>query len=205
MALSVYVAAIVFDAFGTLHSPLPVLIPVTLLATLTFEFVNATFVAVGVSIERQMRVLRVYRELAGANLLEFLFFYVGLGLLGIPLARLYVEIESGEWAIVFFLLPLLLARQMFSRTQALEQATNELREREKVLSQLSSRMAEERYDERKQIASYLHDDLAQMLFRLGLKADTARSQIERDQLEKACGARQRRGHQGRLRSSWSAG
>jgi signal transduction histidine kinase len=38
-------------------------------------------------------------------------------------------------------------------------------------------MAEERQDERMRIAAYLHDDLAQMLFRLNLQAEMARKRL----------------------------
>jgi signal transduction histidine kinase len=45
------------------------------------------------------------------------------------------------------------------------------------LRALSNRMAEERQDERMQIAAYLHDDLAQMLFRLTLQVEMARKRL----------------------------
>ena len=90
-----------------------------------------------------------------------------------------------------FLAPLLFARQMFFRTRALEEAHVELKEREEILRDLSNTMAEERADERLQIAGYLHDDLAQVLFRLSLQVDVARKLLDkndfvdlRQQLEK---------------------
>jgi len=45
------------------------------------------------------------------------------------------------------------------------------------LRALSNRMAEERQDERMQIAAYLHDDLAQMLFRLTLQVEMAKKRL----------------------------
>jgi signal transduction histidine kinase len=39
-------------------------------------------------------------------------------------------------------------------------------------------MAEERQDERMQIAAFLHDDLAQLLFRLSIQVDVARRHLE---------------------------
>ncbi|HEV2906680.1 MAG TPA: sensor histidine kinase, partial [Actinomycetota bacterium] len=42
----------------------------------------------------------------------------------------------------------------------------------------SNRMAEERHDERMQIAGYLHDDMAQMLFRMSLHADILGKQLD---------------------------
>jgi signal transduction histidine kinase len=71
---------------------------------------------------------------------------------------------------------------MFFRSQALEEAHNELQEREQVLKTLSNAMAEERADERLQIAGYLHDDLAQVLFRLSIQVDVARKLLERDDI-----------------------
>jgi two-component system sensor histidine kinase UhpB len=76
-------------------------------------------------------------------------------------------------------MPLLLARQMFFRTQALEEATKELQDREVVLRALSNRMAEERQDERKAIAGYLHDDLAQVLYRMALHLDISEKHLEK--------------------------
>jgi signal transduction histidine kinase len=187
-AISIAIAGGIFRNLASPESPWLTLLLAAMVATLAFEIANATLVAVALSLERKQPIRTIYRQLAGGSVWEFLFFYVGLGLLGVPLARLYLEIPYGEWAVVFFLFPLLLAQQMFSRTQALQEATSELEQREKVLRQLSSRMAEERYDERRQIATYLHDDLAQMLFRLGLQADTVRSQLEKGDEPKAISA-----------------
>jgi signal transduction histidine kinase len=66
---------------------------------------------------------------------------------------------------------------MFFRSKALEEAHRELQDREQVLRALSNRMAEERQDEREKIAAYLHDDLAQLLFKLSLQVDIARRHL----------------------------
>ena len=71
---------------------------------------------------------------------------------------------------------------MFFRSQALEEAHKELQEREQVLKTLSNAMAEERADERLQIAGYLHDDLAQVLFRLSIQVDVARKLMDKGEL-----------------------
>ena len=80
------------------------------------------------------------------------------------------------------LAPLVFARQMFLRSQALEVAHKELQEREQVLRSLSNAMAEERADERQKIAAYLHDDLAQVLFRLSIQVDVARKLLDKGEL-----------------------
>ena len=71
---------------------------------------------------------------------------------------------------------------MFLRSQALEEAHAELKDREQVLRTLSNAMAEERADERQQIAAYLHDDLAQVLFRLSIQVDVARKLLDKGDL-----------------------
>jgi signal transduction histidine kinase len=106
---------------------------------------------------------------------EFVISYIGLGLVGVVVAKLYEGV--GFWSVPTFLVPLVFARQMFFRGKALEEAHAELKQREVVLEQLSNRMAEERQDERAQIAAYLHDDLAQLLFRLSLQVDIAKRHL----------------------------
>jgi signal transduction histidine kinase len=53
-----------------------------------------------------------------------------------------------------------------------------------VLKALSNAMAEERQDERTQIAGYLHDDLAQILFRLSIQVDVAKRLLEKGEIER---------------------
>jgi signal transduction histidine kinase len=125
-----------------------------------------------------MNPLRVIRELKVGRLSEYLVSYLGLSVFGLMLAKFLSESGSNWWAIPVFLLPLLLARQMFFRSKALEEAHKELQDREHVLRALSNRMAEERQDERMQIAAFLHDDLAQLLFRLSIQVDVARRHLE---------------------------
>jgi signal transduction histidine kinase len=74
---------------------------------------------------------------------------------------------------------------MFFRTRALEDAAQELKDREVVLRDLSNRMAEERQDERTQIAAYLHDDLAQLLYRMSLHIDISQKHLQRGQAGEA--------------------
>ncbi len=122
------------------------------------------------------------KELLGKGQ-EFVVSYVGLGVLGAALAKLYAVPKVGFWSILTVLAPLLFARQMFLRSQALEEAHKELQEREQVLRSLSNAMAEERADERQKIAAYLHDDLAQVLFRLSIQVDVARKLLDKGDVD----------------------
>ena len=148
-----------------------------MLAAIADYAVNSTLVTVFTSLRVGVSPVVVMRELRIGRLSEFLVSYLGLGLLGL-VGAVFVQ-RLGFWTIPAFLAPSLLARQMFFRSQDLEEAHKELQEREQVLKTLSNAMAEERADERLQIAGYLHDDLAQVLFRLSIQVDVARKLMEK--------------------------
>jgi signal transduction histidine kinase len=150
--------------------------------------INISLVAGLVSLIYRLSPASVVRQLSKGQ--EFLVSYMGLGVLGAAMAKLF-DGDLGFVSVFVILAPLLFARQMFLRTHALEEAHKELQEREEILRELSNTMAEERADERLQIAGYLHDDLAQVLFRLSLQVDIARKMLDKgdlreleDQLEK---------------------
>lgn len=177
VALSVLAASAVFHGltpFGTdtTQGSYPVLFLAAASAALVDYFVNSGLVTVFVSLRTGVPTREVVRELRIGRLSEFLVSYLGLGLVGLSLAFLFKAV--GAMALPAILAPLVFARQMFFRSQALEEAHKELQEREQVLRTLSNAMAEERADERIQIAGYLHDDLAQVLFRLSIQVDVAR-------------------------------
>jgi len=177
VALSVLAASWVFHSLAEVQgSSVARLLGAAMLAAVADYFVNASLVTVFTSIRVSVPPLKVIRELRIGSLTEFLISYLGLGVLGLMLAKLYLEV--GLWSVPVFVLPLLFARQMFFRSRALEEAHKELQDREQVLRALSNRMAEERQDERAQIAAYLHDDLAQLLFRLSIQVDVARRHLD---------------------------
>jgi signal transduction histidine kinase len=196
VTLAVLAASTVFHALSNMEEPLSHTIPAALVATVADYAISLGLVTAAVSIVYRVRPFTAFRELLGRGQ-EFLISYVGLGILGTVLAKLYSLPGVGLWSVVTVIAPLLFARQMFFRSQALEEAHTELKEREQILKQLSNAIAEERHDEREQIANYLHDDLAQVLFRLSIQVDVARKQLEKgevteveDSLEKIRDAKQ---------------
>src|SRR2546425_5946527 len=162
IALAVLAGSAVFHSLAivskTESSPWYVLLPVTLLATVCNYGINVGLIAAYMRIAYGLSLSKIFGGLRLGSPLEFALSYTGLSLVGIVIARLYVDVDF--WAVAVFILPLLFARGMFFRTMALEEAHKDLKDREKVLRALSNRMAEERHDERMQIAGYLHDDLA---------------------------------------------
>jgi signal transduction histidine kinase len=168
-------------AAGTSHTSEVLLLVAAAAASLVDYAVNSGLVTMFVSLRTGVPIRQVIRELRIGRLSEFLISYLGLGLVGLSLAFLYNAADF--FALPAILAPLLFARQMFFRSQALEEAHKELQEREQVLRALSNAMAEERADERLQIAGYLHDDLAQVLFRLSIQVDVARKLLEKGQTD----------------------
>jgi signal transduction histidine kinase len=191
VALAVGAASIIFRAFASVETSSTVeLLGAASLAAVADYVVNATLVTFGASFLYRMHPLRVVRQLRVGRLSEFVISYLGLAVFGVILAKILSIPEIEFWTLPVFVIPLLLARQMFFRSKALEEAHRELQDREHVLRALSNRMAEERQDERMQIASFLHDDLAQLLFRLSIQVDVARrhaSSGKVDEVEKLLG------------------
>jgi signal transduction histidine kinase len=181
VALSVVAASATFHSLASLDgSPLWLLLGAAVAASLADYVVNASLVTLFMSVKLRSPAALVVRQLTIGNVRDFLVSYLGLGLLGLTLAEFYER--ASFYAIPAFLAPLLFARQAFFRARALEEAHVELKEREEILRELSNTMAEERSDERLQIAGYLHDDLAQVLFRLSLQVDVARKLLLKEDL-----------------------
>jgi signal transduction histidine kinase len=179
IALAVWAAGGVFKGLVTLDSsPAWALIGAALLAAIVDYVVNFGVISIVASLHYRTNPIRVIRELRIGRLSEFVISYLGLAVFGLMLAKSYADLGGEWWIVPVFVLPLLLARQMFFRSKALEEAHKELQDREHVLRALSNRMAEERQDERMQIAAFLHDDLAQLLFRLSIQVDVARRHLE---------------------------
>jgi signal transduction histidine kinase len=186
VALSVMAASAVFHAFHPPGNPLTdtaawILIVASALASIADYAVNAGLVTLYMSTKLGIRAGDMLRQLTIGNVRDFLVGYMGLGLLGLAFAVLFER--AGPWSVPAFLAPLVFARQMFFRSQALEEAHVELQESSAILRELSNTMAEERADERLQIAGYLHDDLAQVLFRLSLQVDIARKLLDKGELD----------------------
>lgn len=185
VALAVLAASSILHAHTSVAESLVLILPVALLASTVDYAVNATLVTVAASLSYGLSPVIFARQLLGRGQ-DILVSYIGLGIVGTVMAKLYDLPEGlGFWSVIFVLAPLLFARQMLFRSRALEEAHKELQVREQVLRALSNRMAEERQDERAAIAAYLHDDLAQLLFRLSIQVDVARKHLSNKRIEQA--------------------
>jgi signal transduction histidine kinase len=186
VALAVGSAGLIFHAMADIDtSTVPELLLAASVASVADYAVNTSLVCIAASLHFWMNPLRVIRELKVGRLSEYLISYFGLAVFGVILAKIFNTEDVKFLAVPAIVLPLLLARQMFFRSKALEEAHKELQDREHVLRALSNRMAEERQDERLQIAAFLHDDLAQLLFRLSIQVDVARRHLDSGRVDEA--------------------
>jgi signal transduction histidine kinase len=181
VALAVLLASATFHRLADVTDPVGQVVLATLVASLVDYVTNLSLVVIATSLMYGRSIVALARQLPRVN--EFLISYAGLSVMGAVLAKLSLTPSVGLWAVLVVIAPLLFARQMFLRSHALEEAHVELQEREEILRVLSNTMAEERADERLQIAGYLHDDLAQVLFRLSLQVDIARKMLDKQDLE----------------------
>jgi diguanylate cyclase (GGDEF)-like protein len=99
-----------------------------LCASIVGYAVNLTFVAVYNYFALGESPMRFFREVHAGVFGEFLISYMGLALFSVLVITGYSRYKV--WSILIFLAPLLFARQMFQRTHSLQQATDELAEKQ---------------------------------------------------------------------------
>jgi signal transduction histidine kinase len=148
MAASAFAASAVFHELGSLETDLASRVIPALLAVIAAYTLNTGLVAIGASLLHRIPLPRVVSQLRIGHPSEFLVSYLGLGALGVLLAELNDGV--GIWAVTAVIVPVVLVRQMFFRSLALEDAHKDLQEanrslleREQVLETLSRRLTEQ--------------------------------------------------------------
>ncbi len=124
VAASALAASAVFHTMGTVRDGFGHLALAGVAAIAAGYLVNTSLVAVGASLLYREPLPRIVARLRIGHPVEFLVGYLGLGVIGIAAAELYLRV--GFWAVAFVMAPLVLARQTFFRSLALEKAKGEL-------------------------------------------------------------------------------
>ncbi len=128
IAWSVVIESLLFHQLGSLKSPWFGLGPAVLLCAFVGYGVNAVLVARYLHVRTGQPTLGIIREMHVGVFGEFVLSYMGLALFSVIVATTFVRI--GPWSIAVFIAPLAFARQMFTRTQSLQEATVELKARQ---------------------------------------------------------------------------
>jgi signal transduction histidine kinase len=174
VGLSVLAASIVFHGLHGDVERWPWVLAIAALSLLTDFVVNALLVAFGVALMSGVRIGQVLKNVhVGSPRLAT--GYACYGLVAVFLATAFVHV--GNWALAGFLIPVLLARQMFSHGKRLREATNDLAAKTHLLNKVPSQIESERRDERLVLASALHDDVLQPLYKVHLMAQVLRQDL----------------------------
>jgi len=167
IAMSVLAASLVFHALTGDLAEWPAVLAVAFLALSADVMVNASLVTLGAHLLTDVPVPRVWHNISGGSAMApFLLSYLAFGLLAVLLATVYVE--AGNWALLAFAVPVLLARQMFVHWKRLAEASEQLSVKQRALAALTERIAEERRDERLHMAAGIHDEVLPPLYQVHL-------------------------------------
>ena len=197
VALSVMAAGIVFHAIAPhkMMSPWYLIVPAVLAAVATDYLTNRVIVAYYLSLATRTSFRNALGGLQFGKRYEFILSYVGLGLFASVIALLFVRLNHGGLAVLLFIGPLLLARQMFFRTRELQRRSEELEERHAELEatleelhrleverrRLLERTVEATEEERRRIAAEIHDGPIQHLAAIVFRLEALRGSLEREE------------------------
>ncbi len=180
VAASVIAASFVFHALGGDVTQWPRVVAVALAALIVDWCANTLFVMVPVGIMTRLSLTEVIRRVHGDAPLDHALGYVALGLLAVLFAAVF-EVAAG-WGLVTFLIPILLARQMFMRGRRLEDAATKLASKDRALISAAEQVLTERKDERMAVAGELHDEVLPPLFKVHLMGQVLRQDLNSGRL-----------------------
>ena len=124
IAVAVMFEATIFHKLATVDSEWWILGISVLLAAVAGYVVNLSFVSVYNYLSIGVRPGQTLRDIHSGLFGEFVLSYMGLALFSVLVASTFRKI--GILSIFVFIAPLAFARQMFTRTHSLQEATNEL-------------------------------------------------------------------------------
>lgn len=175
VAASVMAGSALFHALGGEIRAWPGVLLPGLGALLLDAGVNAALVVAAVAIQNRLSPRNVLLKMYGSSPLHYLAGYLVLGLLALPLSAAVAV--GGIWALLMFLAPLVLAREMFRQTQQFLQASERIREKDAVILGAAGELVRERKDERLTLAGELHDEVLPSLFKVHLMGQVLKQDL----------------------------
>lgn len=178
VGISVYLAGATFRWLtGGDLDPWPIAVFGTGVAVAAEYLSNVLLVSLHARVRWGLNLSSALRKLKVGGRGQFLATYLGNGSLALVLAHVFRLV--GAWSAAAFLVPILVARQMLVRGQALQALSEQLRSRDRLLQKVSDRILDERRDERARLAGDFHDDVLQALTRVWLSARFIQKQQEK--------------------------
>lgn len=171
-SMSVLVAGTVFQFLGDIEQGVLVCLPATLAAVVADAMINYPSVAFVTSVAGHGSFVSVLRQMRVGSPRFFVATYGALGLMALLIATVYHH--QGFVGLALFAGPLLLVREALFQRLRFDIAQSRLEAQELVLRNVDERIADERRDERMQIAGALHDDVLQSLYNVTIRAQVIR-------------------------------
>jgi signal transduction histidine kinase len=176
VALSVSAASWLFHRTGGNFRNWPVAVGFAFLALAADMLVNHVIAFTGAHLLLKRSIPELVSDVYGKDRgLGFLLGYVCFGSMAILLAAVYLF--AGNWGLIVFSIPVVLAHRMFSHGAALGVASVRLRYQQKAFASVSARIADERRDERLSVAADLHDEVLPPLFKVHLMGQVIRQDL----------------------------
>lgn len=176
VALSVLAASWVFHSMDGSALDWPAVLPIGMVSLTVDLVINASLVILGTRLLTGMAPLALIQNVyGGSQPLAFLTAYGCFGLLALVLATLHGA--AGAWGLVAFAIPLLLARQLFVHWRNLALTQEQLSEERRMLTRVTSRIADERRDERLAVAAGIHDEVLPPLYKVHLMGQVLRQDL----------------------------
>jgi signal transduction histidine kinase len=176
VALSVFAAGTTFRALDGDVGRWPIVLVHVAPAVAIDVGVNATLLVLSMHLLSGSSTRDVLRNVYGGDRRgPFLVGYACFGLLALLLATVFRA--AGTWGLVAFAVPLLLSRQMFVHWKDAGAAQANVRQKQRALSEVSTRIADERRDERLSLAAGIHDDVLPPLYQVHLMGEVLKRDL----------------------------
>ena len=173
---SVLVASWIFHQFGISTLAWPEVLAIAFVALIADMVVNFSLLILGAHLLTGLPAVRLLRNVYGGSHPEvFLGGYACFGLLAVLMATIYSA--AGSAGLVAFAIPLLLARQMFIHWKRLGDANRAIAQKERALSLVANRIADERRDERLTLAAGIHDEVLPPLYKVHLMGQVVKNDL----------------------------
>jgi signal transduction histidine kinase len=176
VALSVFGSSWLFHATGGTFTRWPAAGGYALVALAADMIVNYGLLLIGAHLLLMRPISRLLKQAYGRGRpVQFLVGYVSFGSMAALLSTVYVY--AGNWGLVGFIIPVVVAHEMFSNGVAVGSAAIRIRHQERAFASLSHRMADERRDERLSVAAGLHDEVLPSLYKVHLMGQVIRQDL----------------------------
>ena len=175
VAASAFISSVVFHSFGVAPTDLPLVLGPVILAVLADFAVNAFLAMTVAHYVTRLERKEIFKRVYGDSPVRLAASYACLGLLAIFIPA---EVRvAGAWGVIAFIIPLLLARELFASGQRLRAAAEQIRKKNVALIETVERIAAERRDERLSVAGELHDEVLPPLFKVHLMGQVLRQDL----------------------------